>query len=467
LRRLLIGLHAGTARLAVPAALLTVLLTVLMSVLLSVLMSVLVSGGQVAAQDDEPVGPVDVLQVSGLFDDIIVDEIGDAIERSDEQGAQALVLQVNSRGAVVGDDVMAELLQRIADAPLPIGVWVGPAGAARLYGTPAQILAVADVTGMAPGARVGFTGPPLDLADATIDFGIADDSLRNGSLGLSDARSLDVFKQRVSDEGIATVPNMLDALDGYEEDGVVLDTTTEVVTDDGTVQRDTIAVTRFSKLGLVEQLFHTVASPAVAYLLLLVGLALLVFEFYTAGVGIAGVVGAGATILACYGLAALPARGWAVGLIVAAMIAFAIDVQVGFPRVWTGVGVMLSIVGSWYLFEPLPGASLRPSWITLIAGIGGIMLTFIVGMPSMVRTRFATPTIGREWMIGELGSVVERVDPDGVVEVRDARWRARVNRATPVEPGEQIRVVAIDGVTLEVEPLDGAAKDYREARRTT
>jgi membrane-bound serine protease (ClpP class) len=320
---------------------------------------------------------------------------------------------------------------------------------------------------MAPGARVGFTGPPLELADGItpIDFEIAADSLRNGSLGLSEARRLDVFKQRVSDEGIATIPNMLDALDGYEEDGVVLDTTTEVVTDDGTVQRDTIAVTRFSKLGLVEQLFHTVASPAVAYLLLLIGLALLVFEFYTAGVGIAGVVGAGATILACYGLAALPARGWALGLIVAAMIAFAVDVQVGLPRVWTGLGVMLTIVGSWYLFEELPGTSLRPSWITLIAGVGGIMLTFIVGMPSMVRTRFATPTIGREWMIGELGSVVERVDPDGVVEVRDARWRARTNRATPVESGEQIRVTAIDGVTLEVEPLDGGAKDYREARQ--
>ncbi len=211
-------------------------------------------------------------------------------------------------------------------------------------------------------------------------------------------------------------------------------------------------------------MFHTVASPAVAYLLLLVGLALLVFEFYTAGVGIAGVVGAGATILACYGLAELPTRGWALGLIVAAMVAFAVDVQVGLPRVWTGVGVMLTIVGSWYLFEPLPGSSLRPSWITLIAGIGGIMLTFIVGMPSMVRTRFATPTIGREWMIGELGLVVERADPDGVVEVREARWRARTNRATPVEPGDSIRVVAIDGVTLEIEPLDGAAKDYREAR---
>ena len=180
MRRLLIGLLAGAS-----------------------LLALLASGGA-SAQDDKAVGPVDVLQVSGLFDHIIVDEIGDAIERSDEQGAQALVLQVNSRGATVGDDVMAELLQEIADAPLPIGVWVGPAGAARLYGTPAQILAVADVTGMAPGARVGFTGPPLELADATIDFGIATDSLRNGSLGLSDARSLDVFKQRVSDEGIAT-----------------------------------------------------------------------------------------------------------------------------------------------------------------------------------------------------------------------------------------------------------------------
>ena len=444
MRRLLIGLLAGMALLASWAA--------------------LSSPGAVSAQDGAAVGPVDVLQVSGLFDDVIVGEIGDAIDRADEQGAQALVLQVNSRGAVVGDAVMAELLQRIADAPLPIGVWVGPAGTARLYGTPAQILAVADVTGMAPGARVGFTGPPLELATAAVDLGIAADALRNGSLGLSDARGLDVFKQRVSDEGIATVPNMLDALDGYEEDGIVLDTTIEVVTDDGTVQRDTIATTRFSKLGLVEQLFHTVASPAVAYLLLLIGMALLVFEFFTAGVGIAGVVGAGATILASFGLAELPARGWAVGLIVAAMVAFAVDVQVGLPRVWTGVGVVLTIVGSWYLFEPLPGSSLRPSWITLIAGIGGIMLTFIVGMPSMVRTRFATPTIGREWMIGELGSVVERADPDGVVEVREARWRARTNRATPVEPGDQIRVVAIDGVTLEVEPLDGAAKDYREAR---
>jgi membrane-bound serine protease (ClpP class) len=92
------------------------------------------------------------------------------------------------------------------------------------------------------------------------------------------------------------------------------------------------------------------------------------------------------------------------------------------------------------------------------------MLAFIVGMPSMVRTRFATPTIGREWMIGEAGSAIGDISPDGIVVVSGARWRARTNRATPLRAGDPVRVVAIDGVTLEVEPVEGGARDYRERR---
>ncbi|MFP5486942.1 MAG: NfeD family protein [Acidimicrobiia bacterium] len=425
-----------------------------------------------AAQDDESepttgsadtVPPVDVLQVAGFFDDIIVREIGDAIDRAEADGSQALVLQVDSRGAVVSDEAMVELLGRIADAPVPIGVWVGPTGA-RLYGSPAQILAVADVTGMAPGARVGNVGSPL--ADE-YPLGPGLNELRSSTAGLSEARDLGVFQQRISDEGIATILNMLDALDGYEEDGVVLDTTTEVVTDSGTVQRETIATARFAKLGLVDQLFHTVASAPVAYLLLLIGLALLLFEFFTAGVGVAGIVGAGCTILASYGLAALPARGWAVALIVLAMLAFAVDVQVGIPRFWTGVGIVLTIVGSIVLYEPITGTSIWPSWLALVVGVVGIVLTFTSGMPSMTRTRFATPTIGREWMIGADGTAVDEIAPEGVVQVGDAQWRARTNRATPIAAGEPLKVVAIDGVTLEVEPLEGAAKDYREMRKSS
>jgi membrane-bound serine protease (ClpP class) len=420
------------------------------------------SGGD--GGDGGGAGPVHVLQVSGLIDPILAAEITTAIGRAVDAGAQALVLQANSKGSALTRDEMQELLETIADAPIPIGVWVGPSGA-RLYGTAAQMLAVADVTGMAAGSRVGHTGVPLTVNGELVDLGPGADRLAGDSVGLSEARQLGVFRQRISDEGIATLSNMVLALDGYEENGVLLDTVEETVAADGTVERETVATVVQYRLGLVDQLFHTVASPPITYLLLLIGLALLIFEFFTAGVGVAGVVGAGCTVLAATGLATLPARGWAVALIVLAMLAFAIDVQVGVPRAWTGVGVVLTIIGSLALFEPLPGNDLRPTWLALLAGIGGTMLTFIVGMPSMVRTRFATPTIGREWMIGELGTVVTDVDPDGAVQVGAARWRARTNRATPVRAGEQVRVVAIDGVTLEVEPLEGAARDHRERRR--
>jgi len=418
------------------------------------------TAGDVAAQaeSDTTVPPVDVLQVDGFIDHVVAAEITAAVDRLATNGSQALVLQVDSQGATIPDDDLADLLATLDGATRPVAVWVGPSGA-HLRGAAMQLLAVADVSGMAPGATVGFTDNRVTAPNPDGVARIA--TLVGRDVGLSEARELGVFDQRVTDEGIATIANMLDALDGYTDGDLVLETTTEVVTEDGTIQRNTTAVPRFTKLGLVDQLLHTVASPPVAYLLLLTGLALLVFEFFTAGVGVAGVVGAISTLLAGYGLDELPARGWAVGVLVAAIIAFAIDVQVGLPRTWTGVGIVLTIVGSLSLFEPMPGASMRLPWITLIAGIGGIMLTFIVGMPSMTRTRFATPTIGRDWMIGSEGVVVESVAPDGVVRVGDADWRARTNRATPVEAGETIRVVAIDGITLEVEPLEGAARDYR------
>ncbi len=427
-----------------------------LAIVVGIVLSVLGIGEHVSAQDSVP--PVDVLQVDGLIDHIVADEIIAAVDRAATGESQALILQVNSKGSVLSPDELGEVLSAVDTSTVPVAVWVGPTGA-RLFGAAAHLLGVADISGMAPGARIGELDTSIIGPNAEGAARIA--MLAGRTVGLTDARDLGVLDQRVSDEGIATIANMLDALDGYSENGVELDTTTEVVTSEGTVQRNTIATPRFSKLGLFNQLLHTAASPPVAYLLLLIGLGLLIFEFFTAGVGVAGLVGAGSLMLAGYGIAELPARAWAVALLVIAMLAFAIDVQVGLPRTWTGIGIVLTIVGSLWIFESVPGASLRPTWLSLVTGIGGVMLTFTAGMPSMTRTRFATPTIGREWMIGLEGDVVTAVDPDGIVEVDGAQWRARTNRATPVNPGDRIRVVAIDGVTLEVEPLEGAARDYR------
>jgi membrane-bound serine protease (ClpP class) len=355
---------------------------------------------------------------------------------------------------------MAELLGNIADADVPVAIWVGPSGS-RLYGMAAQMLAAADVTAMAPGSRIGRMGTPVSADGVTFDFGASTDLLQTDTLGFADARKTGALKFASNDEGVPVLKNMVFALDDLKVDGKVLDTVAESLDGTGQVVREATTV-RFFKLGLVPRLFHTVASSPVTYLLLVIGLSLLIFEFFTAGIGIAGLVGATCSVLACFGLAELPINGIALAAILVAMVAFAVDVQVGVPRLWTGVGLVLHVFGSLFLFRDVDGTSLRPSWLTLLVGVGGAALTYIVGMPSMTRTRFGTPTIGRDWMVGTQGVAVDDISPEGTVRVHDAAWRARTNRATPIPRGSAVNVVAIDGVTLEVEPLEGAAKDYRE-----
>lgn len=410
----------------------------------------------------EALAPVDVLQVSGLIDRILVDEIEQAITRAETNNAQALILQMNSKASLVGRDEMKRLYTRIENATVPIAIWVGPSGS-RATGLVAQLLSAADVTGMAPGTRIGRTGTPLS---DSMDFGSATDELRTRTLGFQDARRAGALKLEISDEGVPTIRNMVFALDGLVVDGIELDTAVETLNEDGTVSND-ITTVRFLKLGVWSQLLHTSASPPVAYLFLIIGLALVVFEFFTAGIGVAGATGAVLLLLSFYGLGELPERGWALGLILAAMVAFAIDVQVGIPRFWTGAGLVGFTVGSLFLFPEFDQHNLRVSWLTLLVGIGGIALTFISGMPSMTRTRFATPTIGRERLLGEIGTATTDIAPEGIVYIATAQWKARTNRATPIKSGESARVVAIDGVVLEVEPESGGARDYRERRSSS
>ena len=418
------------------------------------------SGNEAAVAAAAELTPVDVQEVSGLLDEIQADAIEKAVARSADAGSQALILQVNTRGAVISRDRMAELLENVAASQVPVAIWVGPSGS-RLYGMAAQLLAAAEVTAMAPGSRIGKMGTPVQADGVTFDFGASTDLLQTDTLGFSDARKTGALKFAGNDEGVPVLKNMVFALDGLNVDGKVLDTVAESLDGSGQVVREATTV-RFFKLGLLPRLFHTVASSPVTYLLLVIGLSLLIFEFFTAGIGIAGLVGAVCSVLACFGLAELPIRGVALAAILVAMIAFAVDVQVGVPRFWTGLGLVVYTFGSLFLFRDVDGATLRPSWITLLVGIGGAALTFIVGMPSMTRTRFGTPTIGRDWMVGTQGVAVEDIAPEGTVRVHEASWRARTNRATPIRQGDAVNVVAIDGVTLEVEPLEGAAKDYRE-----
>ena len=342
--------------------------------------------------------------------------------------------------ATVSEGRMDELVAAIETSEVPVDVWVGPSGS-RVTEKGVRLLAAAEVVGVAPGSSIEVTPALLDARGvAPADLGDVDVGDR---IGHERAVELDLV-----DNDAPVVGEFVVGLPDVESEAV----------EGG---RQPLTEVRFASLGIVGQLMHTVASPPVAYLLFVIGLTLLLFELYTAGVGVAGVTGAGFLLLGSYGLVALPTRPIGVALLLLAMFAYGVDVQTGVPRVWTGIGTVAFLVGSLVLYD---GVSV--SWVTLLIAFVGITLTMLAGMPTMVRTRFSTPTIGREWMVGEMGSARTDVDPDGVVSIRDAPWRARTNRATPIRRDEAVRVVAIDGLVLEVEPEEGGARDYRE-RRTT
>ena len=404
--------------------------TRLATAVLASLLAVATFAGPAAGQaGDDAGGAVDVIEVSGYLDPIVVDFVEHSLAIAEEAGAVVLLLQLDSPGAVVSEERFQAFLDRLASSPVPVTVWVGPSGA-QAAGEAAELVAIADVAALAPGSHLRPTGGRSFGSDDAVDADLTD-------FGGLQAAGIGDFIVSLADHGIPV--QVREIRDGDE------------------VRREPVTQTRFAQLPLLSQLLHTVASPPVAYLLLVIGMALLLFELFTAGVGVAGLVGAGSVALAGYGLAVLPTNPAAVGLLVLAMVGFGIDVQTGVPRVWTGIATVAYVVGSLVLYRD--GISL--SWITLLLSVAGMLLAMLAGMPAMVRTRFSTPTIGREWMVGEAGEARTAVDPEGTVLVRDAPWRARTNRATPIPAGARVRVAAIDGLVLEVEPVDGAAKDYR------
>ncbi|MGI9578615.1 MAG: NfeD family protein, partial [Microthrixaceae bacterium] len=371
-----------------------------------------------AQQGCAEAGCIDVVAVDGLIDDIEASNIIDTVRAANDSGVvEAVVLQLDSEGSAVSDERLAEIAAEMVESTVPITVWIGPSGATARGGA-AELAAVSEFSSIAAGATIGDVGgqrlPVSEFGDL-----FADDAAVALDEVLDDQEAVDAgVVDRLSPIVREHIVNI---------DGVV----SEVSTEEGQEGRSPVALVRFSKLPLGTQLMHTVASPSVAYLLIATALGLLLFEFYTAGVGISGVVGAGCLVLGGYGVAALPHNTWALALVVLSALAFAIDIQSGVPRVWSGIGIGAFGVGSVFLFTEF-----RPTWIALLVGIVGIAITMFSGMPAMVRTRFGTPTIGRESMVGLEGTAVSAVDPDGTVRISGALWRARTNRATPIEEGD-------------------------------
>ncbi len=390
-------------------------------------------GGTAGAAGPKPTKDtpsVEVVKISGLLDPIVADFLDRTVTEAESDHAVALVLLVNSTGSVVSDDRLVRLADTLHSASVPVVAWVGPSGA-RAEGGMAQLLVTADRVGIAPGGAIGRMGdevlPRRLWSDA---FWQHRHPLRAGTMNADAAADAGLT---VPTKDALVLRRMLLEVPGFRSQASESQPATPV---------------QFAQLSTGKNLMHTFASPAVAELLVLIGLALLLFEFFTAGIGVAGVVGALTLVYGLYGLAVLGARPIAVVALVVAMVAFAVDVQIGVPRAWTAIGTVVFAAGYLTLYPSVP-----TPWPATIGGIIGVVVFMVFGMPAMTRSRFSSPAIGRGWLVGHSGTVVEASGGDGVVRVAGGEWAAR--SADGLEVGTAVEVTGVDGVVCQVAPTSG------------
>ena len=351
-------------------------------------------------ETNEDPGYVEVFEVSGLLDDVLADALENAIHDAQRNGANGLILQVNSKQAVIPNARLIEIANQIQSANIPVDVWVGPSGSTA-QGKVAQLVLIADSLGVSIGSSVGKTGQQIFTSEQFgFDWEQKNNLLTNTILGWDQAIESNLVecdrvlidelgKSLTEKEQLARCanPTLGDFLVNRES------FISEVIETDGGPRLSPLTKTKINRLNLIDQLMHTVASPPVAYLLLISGLALILFEFFSIGIGIAGVIGAISFSLSTYGLAILPFRTWALVLIIFSMFAYAIDIQTVVPRVWTLIGQISFTLGTIFLY---PAANVQMSWIPMSVGIIGMLVLMARGMPIMIRGRFATTEIERK-----------------------------------------------------------------------
>jgi len=387
------------------------------------------SSGPVDAEADLP--GTDVIDVSGALDAAALDFMVTAIEDAAAHGQELVLLQVNSPAALDGDG-LNELIAVLANPPLPVAVWLGPAPAVA-YGGVADLVLRAPVSAAAPNTTIGRLQP-----------------LIAGSGPIGDES--EVLAQDTDLDLQPTLRQYLQDLDGRvlsTESGDVTLSTLRDFEQDG-VSGVTLRTVTLRKPPLTTRFFRLAVTPEAAFFFLVVGLTLVTFEFFALGPGVAAGVAALSLWLGGWGIVNLPVRWWAVAIAVSGWALLTAAYQRGGVFVLTVLGAVLLQVGGAFYVDGSRQIDTR--WWLILLSVLAALFFFLLAMPTVQRSRLSTQTIGRDDLIGRPGVATSDFGPEGTVEVGGARWNATAHREAGLVKGSPIVVTGVDGLFLEVDP---------------
>jgi membrane-bound serine protease (ClpP class) len=419
-------------------------------VLLWLALALSTMGGAVAQE----AAHVDVLEIEGAVTPIMISYIERGIRTAEDDGAQALVIVLDTPGGQV--DLMGDVVQSILQARVPVVIYVYPSGAyAASAGT--LITLAGHVAAMAPGTTIGAASPVggqgEDLGE-TLETKLKED-LKAQARALADRRgeeavawaesAIEEAKAATADEALAMgvidfvagdLDSLLEQMDGFE---VTLQGQTVVMETAG-------ARVEELPMTLVEQLLHTITNPTIAFILLTIGVNAILFELASPGGYAAGVVGVICLLLAFYALGVLPVNYTGLIFIALAFVLFVVDLKAPTHGVLTVGGIVSLVAGALLLFNsPLYRVSL--SAVVAVAVVTGLFFAFALAKVIQIQRKPATT--GREGLVGRLGTARTRLDPKGTVLVQGELWRSTAIDG-PIENGETVKVVGVDGFTLRV-----------------